>query len=155
MRVLLAIDDSDCSEAAVRAVLEYLKPGDAEVLALHVLEWPKELSTAARFAEGAAAADDVLALHEELRHRGSELAEGTAVRLRSAQFKACAEHREGDPRTIILERASEWHANLIVVGSHGRRGMQRWLLGSVSEAIVRHAACSVAVVRAASTSDQP
>jgi len=44
-------------------------------------------------------------------------------------------------------QADEWGADLIVVGSHGRTGVKRWLLGSVAGAIVSHAPCSVEVVR--------
>jgi nucleotide-binding universal stress UspA family protein len=53
----------------------------------------------------------------------------------------------GNPREIILEEAKKWNADLIVVGSHGRRGIKRFLLGSVSEAVAMNAHCSVVVVR--------
>jgi len=53
----------------------------------------------------------------------------------------------GDPRPILLDEAKLWEANLIVVGSHGRHGFDRWLLGSVSEAIALHAHCSVEIIR--------
>lgn len=48
---------------------------------------------------------------------------------------------------MILDEATHWGADLIVVGSHGRRGVDRFLLGSVSEAVALHAACSVEVIR--------
>jgi nucleotide-binding universal stress UspA family protein len=51
------------------------------------------------------------------------------------------------PQQIILEEAKEWGADLIVVGCHGRGGLDRFLLGSVSEAVAMHAECSVEVVR--------
>jgi len=53
----------------------------------------------------------------------------------------------GDPRAILLDEAKMWEANLIVVGSHGRQGFDRLLMGSVSEAIALHAHCSVEVIR--------
>jgi nucleotide-binding universal stress UspA family protein len=53
----------------------------------------------------------------------------------------------GEPRAVILDTAKTWGANLIVLGSHGRRGMDRFLLGSVSEAVAIHAHCSVEVIR--------
>jgi nucleotide-binding universal stress UspA family protein len=53
----------------------------------------------------------------------------------------------GSPKRIIVEEAETWGADLIVVGSHGYRGWERLLLGSVSQAVVSHADCSVEVVR--------
>jgi nucleotide-binding universal stress UspA family protein len=53
----------------------------------------------------------------------------------------------GNPKEVILEEAEKWNADLIVVGSHGRRGFKRFLLGSVSEAVAMNAHCSVVVVR--------
>jgi nucleotide-binding universal stress UspA family protein len=51
------------------------------------------------------------------------------------------------PKELILSEAAEWGADLIVVGSHGRRGVNRLLLGSVSEAVALHANCSVEIIR--------
>jgi len=51
------------------------------------------------------------------------------------------------PKETILQAADEWGANLIVCGSHGRKGFSRFLLGSVSEAIASHANCSVEIIR--------
>jgi nucleotide-binding universal stress UspA family protein len=59
------------------------------------------------------------------------------------------EIRRGDARQEILDSAAEWHSDVIVLGSHGRHGLDRFLLGSVSESVVRHATCSVDVVRPA------
>ncbi len=50
------------------------------------------------------------------------------------------------PAKTILERANEWNADLIVLGSHGRRGFDRWVRGSVSESLAMNAHCSVEVV---------
>ena len=53
----------------------------------------------------------------------------------------------GPPRTVILDEAESWGADLIVLGSHGYRGWERFLLCSVSQSVVSHAMCSVEVVR--------
>ena len=67
--------------------------------------------------------------------------------LASAGLKATAAVLSGNPKEVILEEAKKWNADLIVVGSHGRRGFRRFLLGSVSEAVAMNAHCSVVVVR--------
>jgi nucleotide-binding universal stress UspA family protein len=54
---------------------------------------------------------------------------------------------EGEPRTEILDKAKAWGADLIVLGSHGRQGWDRLLMGSVAESVALHAHCSVQVVR--------
>jgi len=61
--------------------------------------------------------------------------------------KVSTEIRDGDPKEIILNVAAAWSADLIVLGSHGRTGFDRLLLGSVSQAVALHAPCSVAIVR--------
>lgn len=54
--------------------------------------------------------------------------------------------KDGDPRDAILEAIAETGAGLVVMGSHGRRGVSRWVLGSVAEDVVRRAPCPVLVV---------
>jgi nucleotide-binding universal stress UspA family protein len=54
----------------------------------------------------------------------------------------------GKPASEIVRTAKEWPADVIVIGSHGRHGIQRALLGSVAEAVMRHAPCPVLIVRA-------
>jgi nucleotide-binding universal stress UspA family protein len=147
MKVLLAIDDSDCSNAAVRMVAEHYRPSDAEVKALHVVEWPKDMPAYIGFAEGAAAVSAILEMHEERRRQGRSLVTGVVEQLKAAGFPATCEVREGDARRAILECAAEWSPDIIVLGSHGRKGLNRLFLGSVSEHVVRQAPCSVHVVR--------
>lgn len=65
----------------------------------------------------------------------------------SAGLTATVAALSGNPKEVILEEAKKWNADLIVVGSHGRRGIKRLLLGSVSEAVAMNAHCSVVVVR--------
>jgi nucleotide-binding universal stress UspA family protein len=56
----------------------------------------------------------------------------------------------GKPGTEIVKAAKDWAADVIVIGSHGRGGVTRFLMGSVAEAVMRHALCPVLVVRARS-----
>ena len=53
----------------------------------------------------------------------------------------------GDPRSLILDTAESCGVDLIVLASHGRRGLDRFLMGSVSEAVATYARCSVEVIR--------
>ncbi|MGA1999681.1 MAG: universal stress protein [Terriglobales bacterium] len=73
--------------------------------------------------------------------------ERTERALTSAGFRVSTSVAEGNAKSVILDKAAEWHADLIALGSHGRKGLERFLLGSVSEAVARHAPCSVLIVR--------
>jgi nucleotide-binding universal stress UspA family protein len=148
MKILLAVDGSECSNAAVDAVQRQTVREETEVRVLHVDEWPRDLPTALAFAEGPSAAREVLALHEHRREDAEALVARVAERLRAAGFQTTTIVETGDARDRIVDTAAEWHADLIVLGSHGRRGLDRFLLGSVSESVVRHAPCSVEIVRA-------
>lgn len=148
LNVLLAIDESSHSEAAIASVCERFRPETARIRAVHVVEWPQRLAAPFRFAEGPSAADCVLAVHDAMRDAGRELLTRAEARLRQAGFEVGSHLGEGDVRQVILDQAAAWPADLIVLGSHGRTGLDRLLLGSVSDSVVRHAPCSVEIVRA-------
>ena len=149
MKILLAIDDSPCARAAIDAVISDFRPDHSQVKILHVDEWPKNLPTELAFAQGSEGASALLSAHDERRQCVDELLADTKRRLAEAHFDVATEIRAGDARREILDSAAEWHPDLIVIGSHGRHGLERFLLGSVSESVVRHASCSVDVVRPA------
>ena len=65
----------------------------------------------------------------------------------SAGLKPTVAILSGKPKEVILTEAKNWNADLIVVGSHGRRGFKRFLLGSVSEGVAMNAHCAVVVAR--------
>ena len=71
----------------------------------------------------------------------------TAEILGKAGFKVDSRVVENEVRTGILDAAHEWRADLIVLGSHGQKGLRKFLLGSVAEFVARHAHCSVQIVR--------
>lgn len=60
----------------------------------------------------------------------------------------------GDPARVILDTALSERADLVVVGTHGRTGFKRALLGSVAETVLRHASCPVLLVRTTPVSDK-
>jgi nucleotide-binding universal stress UspA family protein len=73
-----------------------------------------------------------------------ELAEFLAAEVPHADITPCV--RPGDPAYQIVHEAREWDADLIVLGTHGRRGARRVFLGSVAEAVLRNAPCAALVI---------
>lgn len=140
MKTLLAIDDSKFSEAAEKALSGQFRPEDTEVRVLHVVE-PIVVLEPPQMSPG---------YYPELEDqlpRAREVVDRVAKTLSAAGFRVTTSVKTGDARSVILEEAAEWHADLIILGSHGRKGLGRFFLGSVSEAVARHARCSVQIVR--------
>jgi nucleotide-binding universal stress UspA family protein len=144
MKILLAIDGSEVSQAATQALASQIRPQGAEVLVLRVVE-PLIFSIPPQMSPGYAPEQDEI-IKEEIRHAQESVSQASQA-LRSAGFTVNTRVVEAEARNGILDIAAEWHADLIVLGSHGRKGLQRFLLGSVAEFVSRHAACSVEIVR--------
>ncbi len=72
------------------------------------------------------------------------------IQLQPKDRRIDVEHRlvEGDPAREILDTAEETHCDVILMGTHGRTGLRRLLMGSVAEEVLRHASCPVVTVRA-------
>jgi nucleotide-binding universal stress UspA family protein len=87
---------------------------------------------------------------EDQKLEAKALVERTAKIIADAGFKVSTLVLTGDAKSVILDEAADWHADLIVLGSHGHKGIGRFLLGSVSEAVARHTSCSVEIVRTTS-----
>lgn len=145
MKILLAIDGSKYSEAATQAVASQINPKGAEVLILQAVE-PLMFSTPPQMSPGYAP-EMAEQREERLKDAKASVAAATKI-LQGAGFAASTRVVEADARTAILDVAAESRADLIVLGSHGRRGLMRFLLGSVAESVARHAQCSVLIARA-------
>jgi len=143
MRILLAIDDSKFSEAAVEAVIAQARPHGTEVRVLHVVEAPP-LLVARELGGYEPALQNAMEFQKE---QAAALVAKTAEVLRARNLEVTTALEVGDPKSQILDVAEQWHADLIVLGSHGRKGLNRFLMGGVSEAVARHACCSVEIVR--------
>jgi nucleotide-binding universal stress UspA family protein len=143
MKILLAIDDSKFSEAAIQMVVAQGRPQDAEVRVLHVLESPSLLLGR----EMGGYDPEFEAVWKAQREQAKALLTKTIGMLRTSGFNVTPALAEGDPKSKIIDVASEWNADLIVLGSHGRKGLDRFLMGSVAESVARHASCSVEIVR--------
>jgi len=141
MKVLIGVDDSSHSTDAVSYVLDATWPKTSRFVVLSAVEpifvGPGE----------AAASDAIARLIEEQEKYHQEIGEREAARLREEGLAVEARVVVGDPRNALLEAARHLPADLIVVGSHGRTGIQKLLLGSVASHVVTHAPCSVLVVR--------
>lgn len=145
MRILLAIDGSSFSEAAVEEVGRRPWPSGSEVKVISVIEPPL-----VPMADGwAPPAEYYVKLEEASVEQAGSTVNRALDRLRDAQpsLTLTSELLNGSARNVILDEAESWGADLIVVGSHGYRGLTRFLLGSVSQAVASHANCSVEIVR--------
>lgn len=140
MKILLATDGSNFSDAAALGIATQFRPQDSEVRVLSVVE-PITTAAMPQMAPG------YYPELEDQKHEAKALVERAAKMLAEAGFKVSTSVATGDAKSVILDEAADWHAELIVVGSHGRKGLGRFLLGSVSEAVARHTTCSVEIFR--------
>ncbi len=141
MKILVAVDEAQIARGLVRAMVTLLRAESTEVRVLHVLQ---PVSTLPPPQMAADYAPELEAQKQERQH----LVQKVAGQLRDGGFTVEGATVEiGDVKQTIVESAEQWGADLIVLGSHSRTGIQRLLLGSVAEGVVRHAKCSVQVVR--------
>jgi nucleotide-binding universal stress UspA family protein len=144
MKILLAIDGSPCSDAAVAEVARRPWPEESSVKVFTVLETPMPPTPEA----WAIPANYYEEIEAALRKHGDNVVSRALQTLKSNKALATdAALAPGSPWPVILDEAESWGADLIVVGSHGYSAWKRFLLGSVSQAVVTHANCSVEVVR--------
>jgi nucleotide-binding universal stress UspA family protein len=138
MRILAAIDGSKFSELVTDAVIAQGKAVGTEVQVLHLLQPLPQLE------------DGVLKweITTEQRKQGEALLMRASEKLAKAGIQCTTTVSEGVAKSVILDVAESWSADLILVGSHGDNWIERFFLGSVSEAVARHASCSVQIVRA-------
>ena len=144
MKIILAVDDVRSAGIASQALIAQFKTGNTEVRLVHAIEpYPVDLAEQM----GGKEFPDFLNARARQRERLQKAFAATCDQLRSAGFQVDSTCHDGDPRDVILDCAREWHADLIVLCAHSRKGIERFLLGSVSEAVARHAHCSVEIIR--------
>lgn len=142
-RILVAIDGSDTSKRALREALQLAKDGKSALRVLHVLDL---VTFSTDTPSGFAAYEEALRVGgEQMLADASDMAEKAGVACETKLL----EMEEHGRRVAeeIAEDAAAWRAELIVIGTHGRRGMSRLLLGSVAESLVRVASPPVLLVR--------
>ncbi len=143
MKILVPVDDSPHSRAAVEFVKGVQWPGGAHVVVLAAAR-PVVSAYAEVYAPGSPSGEGLF--HEQLKH-GEELVARVEADLKAAGLRAEGQVVRGDPREAIVHAARAGKADLIVMGSHGRSGLAKLLLGSVASFVVANAPCSVLVVK--------
>ncbi|GAB3678785.1 universal stress protein [Halopiger thermotolerans] len=140
MSVLVAYDGSDPAQQAVTYAFDEYADEDEELVLLRVVEVADSLTEASVQAVEETLADRRETASEDLHEDLAEL-----VATEDVDFRV--ETAAGDPAREVVRFAEENDVDHIIVGSHGREGVSRVLLGSVAEKIVRRAPVSVTVVR--------
>lgn len=137
--ILVPIDFSEQSEKAASAACALAAKTGATVHLLHAYLIPVE---------------SVGLAHTVSQHYVEQFVADSTAQLQELAGKLCPDAIlgpfqvvSGDPRAVIVGKAEELHAELIVMGTHGRRGLRRALMGSVAESVAHTAHCSVLVVR--------
>ena len=153
-RILLATDGSGEAELATRTAVDLAQMSDSELHVVHVLDAAPNLALIypeATDPEGVEVPDQVLEqdLERRAEQLGRRILDAETERVRSAGGTVAETHLAmGDAPREIVHLAEDLGAGLIVMGSRGRGGIRRALMGSVSDAVVRHAHCPVMIVRA-------
>lgn len=144
MRILIPTDGSDCAAKALKSVAARPWREGAQFQVVSCPEFPVLLGEYPLFAMDHV--NEMTKDSEEHSRRAAE--ESTSILKRSGLDVQTEVTVPNDtPSNAILSAAESWKADLIVIGSHGRRGFDRLVLGSVSESVAMHAKCSVEVVR--------
>jgi nucleotide-binding universal stress UspA family protein len=151
MKILVGIDGSESSQKALQQSLRLMRQNDVSYILLAVEE--PVVMTSASPVPGVLGASGAIAWQEEgellqIQKQRLEQALQTAETLCQQAGVTCSCRSElGSPKQTICEVAQQENCDLIVVGSHGYRGLQRIMMGSVSDHVVRHAHCAVLVMR--------
>jgi nucleotide-binding universal stress UspA family protein len=133
MKIVIGYDGSEAAKRALERVAEFAGGGEVSVVsAVHVLP---------QFGRAPLTIDP-----EEIAERKSELREAAEI-LPTKGIQPSLVEGHGEPADVIVEKAEELGAGLIVVGTNGQNAAKRVLLGSVSSSVLHKAHCDVLVVR--------
>jgi nucleotide-binding universal stress UspA family protein len=145
-RIFVAIDNSSTSKKALDEAINLAKALGAELcIGTAVDEGP-----IAQHGLGLGTYIDIQKVEQEMRDAANALIDQAAATAEAAGCKPYRTLMESEKKRVaemILEAATRWDADLIVLGTHGRRGFERFLMGSVAENLVRIATTSLLLVR--------
>ena len=144
-RILISVDGSDTSNRALNQAIALCRDMQARLRILHVVD-----SGRLFVADGAYV--DIQRLEEAFSQAGNKLLTEAAATAKAAGVTADTQIAQTEsPNTriaeVIVREAKEWQADLIVLGTHGRRGLSHFVLGSVAEGVARSASVPVLLVR--------
>ena len=145
--ILVPLDGSELAEAAVPHAIELAKAFNASVTLLSVVE---PVGVHAQPGAIGPVVSVTLNIEEEM-DRIREYLHGVAERYKDYNVEIKKVVREGDPASIICDYAHETNADLIVMSTHGRSGIQRWVYGSVADRVLRAAKIPILLIRVQSS----
>lgn len=145
-KILVPVDFSECSSAALKQALMLRETLGARVEVVHSFDVPTFIPPHVVVMMGEV--DATLSEHAE-RHANEQLREFLDRQGVPADSQVTSKVLLGPPAPTILEAAEEGHFDLIVMGTHGRTGLPRLFMGSTAEKVLRHAHCPVLTVRVA------
>ena len=162
-KILVTIDKSDLSKYAFEKAVSLAKALDAKLMLLHVLSSDEEGSPQMNTLYGEGYYSELNAiLREQYEQAWNEFAQHYFTLLQEWTHEAAAAgvdaecaQPSGNPSRSICDLAKLWEADLIVMGSHGRKGLRELFLGSVSNYVMHHAPCSVLIVHPQEVSSMP
>jgi nucleotide-binding universal stress UspA family protein len=147
-RILVPVDFSPCSKAALQYAAQLAERFDAAVEVLHVWEPPMYLGLGPGEVFLQVTTDQGQPLSEVVRTRARQELDQFIAEIQSRSSANVSGRLEvGNTSDTILEIAKANQCDLIVMGTHGRRGFSRVLMGSIAERVVRHAPCPVITFR--------
>jgi nucleotide-binding universal stress UspA family protein len=145
MKVLIAVDHSDFARAITDFVVNHVWPDDTQFTVLSVVTPPK-VGTVLAVLPGPIL-DTIEKTHFETAFNlVKNTVKAIAQKLVNCQVKELVV--PGFPKEEIIQIAKDQKVDMIILGSHGRNDIERAILGSVSMAVLTHAPCSVAIIRA-------
>lgn len=143
MKILIGVDESPYSDAAVQFVRRLPLPAGTHVIIVSAVQLAVPIY-ADMYVPAAATVDQLVADQTKAQQ---ELVSQAQRELRDTGLVTEARVLQGDPREAIVQTAKDEAADLVVVGSHGRSGIAKLVMGSVASHVVTHAPCSVLVVK--------
>jgi len=142
-KIMLATDGSESARKAVDSAIEIAKSSNAKLYALHVIALGDYYSSMPLSID----AEWIKAMEEHLRIQGKEATDYVENAGRAANVEVEPVILEGNPANEIVDFAEKNDIDLIVMGTQGKTGIQRFLIGSVAENVVRHSIKTVLVVK--------